>query len=457
MSSGKYSSSDFSRSLAMKEETRQREERARQERERRAAELRRLEVERRRREREEAERREAERIAKELAARAEAQERVKLTHEAAQAGLELQRAQIKRDVAEVHKKIASANLAATQKQTLEKELAEFSRAAERGANLSAAQKRLIEMEAALVQQQSPPSVENTAALQAQWQAALIAFEKELIAEHTLLEKYGAKDLREIQTALQNRRQDQSEDYAYNLAALKGLRQRFKELCKNGREKAEVETRQQEAFGEELLQMLARANYLAESVGPPVLHERAMKVQQALAAASENVDAARLPHTLQEHRPQLEKLETSFAEWQRRESECTHLFQTMKETLEEMHYEVITTPEREGTIEAYIPGGEMVEINVGADGTVMSHVVHLVPKGPPPLLGHAEAVHYEQQRDKWCSDYDRIAERLAQQGIMLTTNERENKDIFQAEVRMSSRAQREQTKHFTEERKYLKEH
>jgi hypothetical protein len=492
MSSYEYRNYRVTVPVETAEEKRQREWRAERAREQQAEAARRKEKERQKREREEAKLREAERQAKlkreqqereaerrrqleekrrqeavqlarekavRAAARAEEQKRVEMTRGAAQVGAELLRAHLKSETSRLHKNLAA--LAAKQKRPLEEELQEIADLADKGANLDAIPKQLQEIEAAIARHQQANSANSSSGgiSQEKWLAALNAFETEIIAHQASLEKYAPTDLQEIQVALRGRAEDDSGDYAYNLATLKGLQQRFTGLCKTCKMKAAEEEKREEEIAEALVQLQAQAALIANGDPPKPLRERAARLYQTLQTVVADGDSVRRQQALAEYRPQIEKLQASHADWQCRELERAHVLAAMKKALEEMAYQVITMPETEraGKLEALIPGGEMVELSVGLDGSMMSQVVHLVPEGPPTLPSHAEAVAYEQQRDKWCRHSAAIAERLAQQGVLLTLEEREVKSIYEAEKRQSIYAQGgQESPARIQEKKYLRE-
>jgi len=492
MSSYEYRNYRVTVPVETAEEKREREWRSEWAREQQAEAARRKEKERQKREREEVKRREAERqaqlkceqqkreaerrrqfeekrrqeaeqLAREkatrAAARAEEQKRVEITRGAAQIGAELLRAHVKSEAGRLHKKLAA--LAAKQKRPLEEELQELAGLTDKGANLDAIQKQLEEIEIAIARHQQASSAGSSSegVSQEKWLAALSAFEAEIITQQPLVEKYAPTDIQEIQVALRSRADDDSGDYAYNLAALKGLQQRFIALCKICKMKIAEEEKREEEVAEALVQLQARAALISNGDAPKPLRDRAAQICQTLQTVANSDDPSSRQQTPVEYRPQIEKLQASYADWQRRELERAHVLAAMKKALEEMAYQVITAPEAEGAgkLEALIPGGEMVEIGVGPDGSMMSHVVHLVPEGPPTLPSHAEAVAYDQQRDKWCQHAAAIAERLAQQGVLLTLEEREVKSIYEAEKRQSVYAQvGQESPARIQEKKYLRD-
>ncbi|MDZ7276637.1 MAG: gp58-like family protein [candidate division KSB1 bacterium] len=433
MSNYTHSSSS---SYESQEQRRRREERERRERERREAELRaRLERERQERERQEREKRERE---------AAAQRRMALSQQAVQIGLELQRAQVQSDVARLRAKLAQSTLSMVQRQRLEAEIKALQ--ADESSSYAEVYESVRKIEAALGQPQHERPASQLEA-QAQWLEAIRKFEADLLDQEALLERLAPGDLREIREAAQSLVSDNSGDYAYNLATLKGLQQRLREVTRACQAKAVAEAKRDAECTERLINLQARLDLLLASEPPASLRERAAQCQQRIMAALTVADPAARERTLQEQQPQVEKLERTAGEWQRHARERQQLMRLMQQHLEDMGYEVVVMPDQPGRFEAYIPGGEMVEISIGPDGSMISHVVHLVPEDPPTLPDQAEALAFEQQRDKWCSDYDRIAERLAQQGVQLTVDARELKSLHELrpeEIRQSARVQRRQS-------------
>ncbi len=424
-----HSSSSSYESL---EQRRRREERERRERERREAELRaRLERERQERERQEREQRERE---------AAAQRRLALSQQARQIGLELQRAQLQSDLVRLRSKLSQSPLSASQRRGLEAAIA----ALQTGGfgDFTEACRKVREIEAALGQ--SPQ--ERTAAhaeSQEKWLEAIRKFETDLLDQEVLLQRHAPAALREIRAAAQSLVSDRSEDYAYNLATLKGLQQRLREVTRACHSQAAAEAKREAECLERLISLRARLDMILESEPPAPLRGRAEQCHRDVSLALSATGLAAKERTLQEQQPQVEKLEQTVSEWQRRERDRRQIMSLMQQSLAEMGYEVIVLPDQPGRFEAYIPGGDMVEINIGPDASMVSHVVHLVPEGPPTLPDQAEALAFERQRDKWCSDYDRIAERLAQQGVQLTVEARELKSLHELdpeEVRQSARVQ-----------------
>lgn len=413
------------------EQRRRREERERRERERREAELRAwLERERQERERQEREKRERE---------AAAQRRLALSQQAGEIGLELQRAQIRSDLARLRSKLSQSTLSTPQRRSLESAIAALQTGESGG--YAEIYEKMREIEAALGQQpaREAPHFES----QAKWLEAIRKFEADLLDQEALLERHAPGDLREIREAAQSLVKDTSGDYAYNLATLKGLQQRLREVTRACHARAAAEARRETECLEGLISLQARLEIILEREPPAPLRARAGQCHRSVSLALSSTGLAAKERTLQEQQPQVEKLERTVSEWHRRERDRQQLMRLVQQSLAEMGYEVIVMPDQPGKFEAYIPGGEMVEISIGPDGSMMSHVVHLVPEGPPTLPDQAEALAFEQQRDRWCSDYDRIAERLAQQGVQLTVEARERKSLRELdpeERRLSARVQ-----------------
>ncbi len=420
----------FSTSYESPEQRRQRLERERQERERREAELRaRLE-----RERQERERRELQDLKREAAAQR------RLAQQAVQTGLALQQAQRERELARLREKFARASLSTAERQKLHAEMDALQSQA--GGDLTSFYRKLREIESRLTPAQPTPTSKIEPE---QWLQTLAKFEADLLANQELLARHAAQELGVLQQTLQNWLLNDSQDYAYNLASFRGVQQRLREAIR-ACEKQEAEQQKREAAATaSLVNLHARLSMMLDNEPPVALRQQVESCRHAVELAL----SAALPlkeQTVLTRQPEVDELERKVTAWWVREQHRQQLILLVRQTLEAMDYEVVELAGQTGQFEVYIPGGEMVEVSVGPDGSVMSEVRHLVPEGPPTLPDQAQALLFAQQRDKWCHDYDRMLEHLARQGVQLVVEQRENRELSEidpAQFRQSSRAQVQQ--------------
>jgi hypothetical protein len=215
------------------------------------------------------------------------------------------------------------------------------------------------------------------------------------------------------------------DFYYSM--LKNLEAELFELKKVAEQKFQEYQLQKTQLQEQLSLLLARLDVIAEKSQFEPQRQQAIALRNALSDILQQNDVSVLISGYSQFQSQVRELEVEFESLAAKESDRQFILQQTEEVLKEMGYEVIHMPYRPvndpyGALAMNFkaPAGQGVRISVNLSHTVHKQFCQLVPQ-ENLQDSRVDEQQLLSQCKSWCTDYEKLIEKLKTRGIDLTKN------------------------------------